>query len=76
MKKLILLMTAFFLISGVSYAEFGKGKKKKCAKGKSCCAKKAEGTAAAGDASAEKKSCGEKTSGKACCKSKSTTVQM
>lgn len=73
MKRLILLMTAFFLISGVSYADFGKGKKKKCAKGKTCCAKKSETASADG---AEKKSCGDKTATKACCKSKSKTAEM
>ncbi len=45
MKKIILLATAALLITGISFAE--KGKKKKCAKGKSCCTKM----------SAEKKAC-------------------
>ena len=40
MKKLFLLATAAMFITGVSFAEGGKGKKKKCAKGKSCCMKK------------------------------------
>jgi hypothetical protein len=40
MKKLFLLATAAMFITGVSFAEGGKGKKKKCAKGKSCCSKK------------------------------------
>ena len=35
MKKVFLLATAALLISGVSFADGGK--KKKCAKGKSCC---------------------------------------
>lgn len=39
MKKLFLLATAALLISGVSFANTDKGKKKKCAKGKSCCQK-------------------------------------
>ena len=37
MKKVFLLLTAAVLVSGVSFADNGKGKKKKCAKGKSCC---------------------------------------
>lgn len=41
MKKLLLLSTAFLLISGVTFADNGK-KKKKCAKGKSCCSKSAK----------------------------------
>jgi hypothetical protein len=39
MKKLFLLATAALLVSGVSFANTDKGKKKKCAKGKSCCQK-------------------------------------
>jgi len=39
MKKLFLLATAFVLVSGASFANTDKGKKKKCAKGKSCCKK-------------------------------------
>lgn len=38
MKKLILLASMAFLITGTSFADNGK-KKKKCAKGKSCCTK-------------------------------------
>jgi hypothetical protein len=38
MKKLFLLATAALLVSGVSFADNGK-KKKKCAKSKSCCTK-------------------------------------
>jgi hypothetical protein len=42
MKKLFLLATAAFLVTGVSFAgNEGKGKKKKCAKGKTCCSKDA-----------------------------------
>lgn len=37
MKKLLLLASAALLITGVTFADNGKGKKKKCAKGKSCC---------------------------------------
>jgi hypothetical protein len=37
MKKVLLLATAFFLVTGVAMAD--KGKKKKCAKGKTCCTK-------------------------------------
>lgn len=37
MKKLFLLATAALLVTGVTFADNGKGKKKKCAKGKSCC---------------------------------------
>lgn len=40
MKKVLLLATAALLITGVTFAE--KGKKKKCAKGKSCCSKTAK----------------------------------
>jgi hypothetical protein len=36
MKKIFLLATAAFLVTGISYANTG-GKKKKC--GKSCCKK-------------------------------------
>ncbi len=39
MKKVLLLATAALLITGVSFADVNKGKKKKCAKGKSCCSK-------------------------------------
>jgi len=42
MKKVFLLMTAALLVSGVTFADNGKGKKKKCAKGKSCCSKEAK----------------------------------
>lgn len=41
MKKVFLLAVAGLMITGVSMADTGK-KKKKCAKGKSCCAKTAE----------------------------------
>ena len=42
MKKLFLLATATVMICGASYADGGKGKKKKCAKGKTCCSKSAK----------------------------------
>ena len=77
MKKLILLMTAFALTTGISYAEVnGKGKKKKCAKGKTCCTKNKSAEAGDKAAAGEKKSCGDKTEAKACCKSKAKTVEM
>jgi hypothetical protein len=41
MKKLFLLATAAFLVTGVTYANCEKGKKK-CAKGKKCCSKAAK----------------------------------
>ena len=37
MKKVLLFATAALLITGASFAEGGKGKKKHC--GKSCCSK-------------------------------------
>ena len=36
MKKVLLLATAALFVTGVTFAEGGKGKKKSCAKGKSC----------------------------------------
>ncbi len=36
MKKVLLLATAAMLITGLSFADNGK-RKKKCAKGKACC---------------------------------------
>ncbi|MDO9374137.1 MAG: hypothetical protein V4725_02905 [Bacteroidota bacterium] len=41
MKKVFLLAVAGLMITGVSMADTGK-KKKKCAKGKSCCSKSTE----------------------------------
>jgi len=42
MKKLFLLATAALMVTGVTFAgSEGKGKKKKCAKGKTCCSKDA-----------------------------------
>lgn len=37
MKKVILLATAALLVSGVSFADNGKKKKKSCTKSKTCC---------------------------------------
>ena len=37
MKKVFLMATAALLFTGVAFADNGKGKHKKCAKGKSCC---------------------------------------
>lgn len=49
MKKVFLLATAAMMVTGIAFANGGdNGKKKKCAKGKTCCAK---------DAKAEKKAC-------------------
>ena len=47
MKKVFLLATAVLLVTGVTLADTGKKKSKKCAKGKECCSK----------STAEKKSC-------------------
>jgi hypothetical protein len=41
MKKVLVLMTAALLVTGVTFAD--NGKKKKCAKGKTCCSKDAKG---------------------------------
>jgi|APGre2960657404_1045060.scaffolds.fasta_scaffold93480_1 hypothetical protein len=71
MKKVILLATAFLFVTGVAMAD--KGKKKKCAKGKTCCTK-TEGKDAAGCSKSSK----DAASTKACCKdkAKATTVSM
>jgi hypothetical protein len=45
MKKVLLLATAFMFVTGIALAD--KGKKKKCAKGKTCCSKETK-TAKAG----------------------------
>ncbi len=58
MKKVLLLATAALLVTGVTFAD--NGKKKKCAKGKSCCSKE--------KATAEKKAC--------CSKDKAATAKM
>ena len=52
MKKVFLLATAFMFVTGVALAD--KGKKKKCANGKTCCTKDAK-------ASALKACCKDKT---------------
>jgi len=39
MKKVFLLATAALLVTGVAFADNGKKKSKKCAKGKTCCTK-------------------------------------
>lgn len=39
MKKVLLLATAAMLVTGLSFANNGKPKKKKCAKGQTCCSK-------------------------------------
>ncbi len=64
MKKFLLLATAALLVTGVTFADNGKKKKKKCAKGQTCHT----------TAGAEKKSCGKDEAGvkKACCKDKKT----
>lgn len=51
MKKLILLTSAVMLCASLTFADNGKGKKKKCAKGKSCCSKEMK------SCDKEKKSC-------------------
>jgi hypothetical protein len=48
MKKVFLLATVAMMVTGIAFAGGDKGKKKKCAKGKTCCSK---------DAKAEKKAC-------------------
>jgi len=67
MKKVLLLATAFMFVTGVALAD--KGKKKKCAKGKTCCTKTAgkEGCA---------KTDKDASAAKACCKDKAKTVSM
>ncbi len=69
MKKVFLLATAFMFVSGVALAD--KGKKKKCAKGKTCCTK-SEGKASCS------KSSKDAAATKACCKdkAKATTVSL
>ncbi len=39
MKKTLLFATAMMFLAASSFAEGGKGKKKACAKGKTCCSK-------------------------------------
>ena len=52
MKKVILLATAFMFVTGVALAD--KGKKKRSAKGKSCCTKDSKTTKASCCADKEK----------------------
>jgi hypothetical protein len=66
MKKVLLLATAFMFVTGVALAD--KGKKKKCAKGKSCCTKSEAKTAGCS------KSSKDATATKACCKDKAKTT--
>jgi hypothetical protein len=42
MKKVLMLAAAAFMFSGIAFANTDKGKKKKCAKAKSCCNKEAK----------------------------------
>jgi hypothetical protein len=51
MKKVLLFASAALLVAGVAFANTDKGKKKKCAKGKTCCSK---------DAAAKKSCCKDK----------------
>ncbi len=39
MKKVFLLATAVLMVAGIAFADNGKKKSKKCAKGKTCCSK-------------------------------------
>ena len=70
MKKVFLLATAFMFVTGVALAD--KGKKKKCAKGKTCCTKSEGKTASCS------KSSKDASVIKACCKdkAKATTVSL
>jgi hypothetical protein len=50
MKKVFLLATAALMVTGITFASNeGKGKKKKCAKGKTCCSKDASTKSCAKD---------------------------
>lgn len=42
MKKLLMLATAAFLVTGVAFACDGEGKKKECSKDKKACCKKGD----------------------------------
>lgn len=42
MKKLLFVAMAALFVTGTTFAGTDKGKKKKCAKGKSCCSHKKE----------------------------------
>jgi hypothetical protein len=52
MKKLLLLATAAFLVSGVAFSQ---DHEKKCAKGKSCCSKSKK------SCGSDKKKCADKS---------------
>jgi hypothetical protein len=39
MKKVFLLASAVVMVAGIAFADNGKKKSKKCAKGKTCCSK-------------------------------------
>jgi hypothetical protein len=55
MKKVLVLATAGLMFAGVALAHEGeKGKKKKCAKGKTCCSKEAKAKASCCKDKAEK----------------------
>ena len=70
MKKVFVLATACLFVAGVSFGNTSdKGKKKKCAKGKTCCTKTA---GKEGCAKTEK----DASATKACCKDKAKTVAM
>lgn len=58
MKKVFLLATAALLVTGIAFADNGKKKSKKCAKGKSCCTKSSASASAT----------------KSCCKDKKTAT--
>lgn len=67
MKKLFLFMTAALVCTSMVFAQStDKGKKKKCAKGKTCASKQKDEAAANG----EKKSCDKSSGGRSCCKDK------
>lgn len=59
MKKVLLLATAFMFVTGIALADNDKGKKKKkCAKGQTCCAK--DSKTAKASCSKDKHSCSSK----------------
>ncbi len=60
MKKVLMLATAALFITGVAFADKGKGKKKKCAKGQTCCKKDEKAATTKGS----------------CCKDKAKTASM
>ena len=74
MKKALLFATAALFFAGTTFASISadKGKKKKCAKGKTCCTKSEGKTASCSKISKDA------SATKACCKdkAKATTVSM